>query len=237
MKRIIYALIIIGMLSQAYAQKKQEIAITVVNKATVDADLSEWTAMTAVVADSSWTYQLAYDTEHIYIAVRILDPMLQNWAARDGILVSFLPDSKREKAPTLIFPFPDGETIRALRQSEISDDVKMRNELIARTRGYQLRGFARILDGPLSFQNGYGIKAAAQAVKGEFTYEAAIPRKQLALSGDTFLLSLGINDRSAAQSASRSAASADPRMWQRKASTAREKSKLATQVLLNVTMK
>lgn len=194
MKRIVGIIVFLSVIGQVYSQKKQNIEVPMLNGVSVDADLSDWPSLNKVGEDDAWLYQMGYDKDNIYFALQINDPALQNFAVRYGISVSFLGRSKKEKDQELLYPYLDRETLRALQSADIATVEDVKTELINRVRGYQVKGFRDILDGLLSFQNSYGLKALAKVDSNALLYEAVIPRKQVLSKDNVYLVKLEIND-------------------------------------------
>lgn len=180
-KKISLVLLILSVCYVVVAQsKKENLKFLNLSAIQVDGDLDDWPALHEVSADSLWALAVGHHGGNLYVAVRVINPMLQVEAARNGILVNINRDGKKRDGAQLIFPVPDGETIRAmLNDPELRHD-QIRNELIARSRGYRLKGFPLIVDGLLSFENTYGIQAQAKVSEDDqLVYEAVIPLEQL----------------------------------------------------------
>lgn len=178
MKRIIILFYLVLTCSSLLAQKKKEkYELLPSFPVKVDADLKEWEGkLTLMDADSSWMFGLTSDADYLYAAVRIKDPMLQQEAVRNGIVININPDGKKKDGAQLIFPIPDSETLRAIANDENLPNMNVREELIKRSRGYGVRGFAHIVDGRLSFDNTYGVQISAKLLEnGAMLYESKIP--------------------------------------------------------------
>jgi len=178
MKRNIIIAILIFASSSLLAQKKKEpYAILPSFQVTLDGDLNEWDdQLTLVDKDSSWSFAVTKDGEFLYAAVKIKDLALQQEAARNGIIINVNADGKKKDGATLIFPIPDSESVRAMRNDENLPNMNVREELIKRSRGYGVKGFARIVDGLLSYDNTYGVQAVAKLLDNDvLAYESKIP--------------------------------------------------------------
>lgn len=179
--RILMALLMVSVCCTVLAQKRQDkprfLHLPAVE---VDGKHDEWPQLKEVTADTIWAYAVAYDDAHLYVAVRVVHPMLQVEAARNGILVNVNTEGKKREGVQLLFPIPDRETLRAMRNDPSLQPEKIREELIARSRGYQVKGFPIIVDGLLSFENLYGVHAKARISEDDhLLYEAVIPFEQL----------------------------------------------------------
>lgn len=173
-------LILLGCCTVVAQPKKENLKFLSLSPIQVDGNLEDWPLLHEITADSLWAVAVGHHGENLYVAVRVINPMLQVEAARNGIQVNINTDGKKRDGAQLVFPVPDAETIRAmLSDSELRHD-QIRNELISRSRGYRVKGFPMIVDGLLSFENTYGIQAKAKVSEDDqLLYEAVIPLEQL----------------------------------------------------------
>lgn len=184
MKKIIINLIMIFSCMSLLAQKKKEqYQLLPTFPIAIDGSLQEWEDnLTLVDPDSSWSFGISNDAEFIYVAVRVKDPILQQDATRHGILININNEAKKKDAAQLLFPVPDAETLRAMANDDNLPNLNVREELIKRSRGYQVRGFDHIVDGLLSFENTYEVHAVAKLLEGDLlVYEAKIPISGIAI--------------------------------------------------------
>jgi len=178
MKRNIIIAILIFASSNLLAQKKKEPYAILPNfQVEVNGNLDEWENQLNVIGqDSSWNFAVTKDANFLYVAVKIKDLALQQEAARNGIIVNINAEGKKKDGAQLIFPIPDSESVRAMRNDDNLPNMNVREELIKRSRGYGVRGFARIVDGLLSFDNTYGVQAIAKLLDNDvLVYESKIP--------------------------------------------------------------
>ena len=185
MKRYICIIVLICMgLSLSAQRRKEKLTLLPSFEVKVDGDLTEWAdRLMPVDQDSSWSVAVSNDATFIYAAVRIKDIALQQEAARNGVIININTDGKKRDGAQLIFTIPDSESIRAMINDENLPEMNVREELIRRSRGYGVHGFARIVDGRLSFDNRYGVRAAARLDDQDvLVYESQIPIQALGLS-------------------------------------------------------
>lgn len=185
MKRYLsIAVLILASLDLLAQRRKQKFELLPAFPVEVDADLSEWEDQLAPIdQDSSWSLAISNDAQFIYAAVQINDVALQQEAARNGIIININTDGKKRDGAQLTFPIPDSESIRAMVNDENLPNMNVREELIKRSRGYGVQGFVRIVDGRLSFDNTYGVHAAARLTDDDrLVYESKIPIEALGLS-------------------------------------------------------
>lgn len=189
MKRYIsIAVLVLSSLDLLAQRKKEKLELLPSFPVEINADLSEWKdQLMPIDQDSSWSVAISNDSEFIYAAVRIKDVALQQEAARSGVIININTDGKKRDGAQLVFPIPDSESIRAMVNDENLPNMNVREELIKRSRGYGVTGFTHIIDGRLSFENTYGVQAAAQLTEDDLlVYESQIP-----------IAALGLTDRQA----------------------------------------
>lgn len=194
MKRLLTVLVLLLSGYFSSAQKKQPIRV----ESGVGLDLTNlskgWDALDNVAGEGKWFYKISHDESNLYVAVLIADDMLQNYASRDGVSLQFLPEAKKEKVRTFVYPYVDREVKRAVQQADFDPEKDYKSDFIARTRGYYVSGFPRIVDGLLSFQNSYGIQAQAKMENKQFYYVACISKALIPIVSDGFTVKLVIND-------------------------------------------
>jgi len=184
MKKIIINLIMIFSCMSLLAQKKKEqYRLLPSFPITVDGSLAEWGDQLFMMdPDSSWGFAISNDAHFIYVAVQVKDPILQQDATRHGILININKEAKKKDAAQLLFPVPDAETLRAMANDDNLPNLNVREELIKRSRGYQVKGFDQIVDGLLSFENTYEVHAVAKLLPNDrLVYEAKIPLESVAI--------------------------------------------------------
>ena len=178
MKRIIIIALLLTTSFHLFAQRKKDRFDMLPSfPVSVDGDLKEWdNKLTWVDQDSTWAFAVTNDSEFIYAAVKVKNLALQQEAARNGIIVNINPEAKKRDAARLVFPIPDSESVRAMVNDENLPNMNVREELIKRSRGFGVVGFARIVDGRLSFDNTYGVNAVAKLMDDDMmVYESKIP--------------------------------------------------------------
>lgn len=161
----------------------------------VDGQLDEWNAHLNAVGDIAplWSYAVGYDATNIFVAVKVIDPALQLEAAAHGISVTINAAGKKSDGMQVIFPVPDAETIRSLLEQGDFSSAHVRSELIARSRGYKVKDFPKIVDGMLSLDNAYGLQAIAKIDAADhLIYESVIPRAHIGLSANEVPIAIQI---------------------------------------------
>src|SRR5690606_13744919 len=109
MNRIILGYLLVWVLISSFAQQNQHGVIQFLSDITIDADLGEWDVMHNVAQESNWFYQLAQDADHLYIAVRVDDPLVQHMAASNGVLLTIQSNQRNRDDIQFLFPYPDNE--------------------------------------------------------------------------------------------------------------------------------
>ncbi len=180
--------------SSVFAQKAQKVTLESTDDVEVDTNLAEWSQLTNVGGEGLWFYKLSKSEDAIHLAIRVLDPLLQQMAARNGIVFSVVSQKKNKVDAQLIFPFPDGEVKRAMRNEDVDPSRDNKKELIERSRGYYVQGFLHVPNGLLALQNSYGVHAKAKVLDDALTYEAHIPKRILEDKEKPLILKIGIND-------------------------------------------
>lgn len=240
MKAIFLGVLLIVGLNPSFGQKKQKITIQPLSDVTVDADLQEWEELEDVAGEGMWFYQVAQDASNLYLAVRVENQRLQVMAAGQGILFSVLANNKKRNDIQFLFPYPDREVLRAMQQEVHTSPEVFKRTFIERSRGYFVRGFPTVPDGLLSFQNSYGLRAAARLDDGIIYYEAVIPKALLDYTAPVATLKLAINDGFTTLNPSNKRAAARPAGRYgayRGGSAPRAKDKQTLTVLLETTIK
>lgn len=194
MKAFLFGILLIAGMSPSFAQKKQKIMIQSLSDIKIDADLGEWDTLRNVEDEGFWFYQLAQDPSNLYVAVRIVNPMIQHLAAKNGVLLTVQSNKKNRDDIQFLFPYPDNEVKRAMMHEEHDSDGAYKAALINRSRGYFVYGFRTVPNGLLSLENGYGLQAKARMDDGKLYYEAVIPKSLLDYTIPVAILKLGIYD-------------------------------------------
>lgn len=185
MKTFIAIHILLFSVCAAFAQaRKSEIKLISGIAVEVDGQLDEWHEHLNSVGDVEplWSYAIGYDDKNLFVAVKVIDPVLQLEATAHGISVMINPEGKKKDGMQLLFPVPDAETIRSMLETGDFSSTHVRSSLIARSRGYKVNDFPKIVDGLLSLNNTYGLQAIVKIDAADhLVYESVIPLDQLAL--------------------------------------------------------
>ena len=189
MKRLITVHVLLFFACAAFAQtKRAEIKFIAGITVQVDGQVEEWDEHLNSVGDveSLWSYAIGYDDQNLFVAVKVIDAALQLEDAAHGISVMINPEGKKREGMQLLFPAPDAETIRSMLEKGDFSSAHVRSELIARTRGYKVKDFPKIVDGLLSLNNTYGLQAVTKIDTADhLVYESVIPLAQLGLAEPT----------------------------------------------------
>ena len=181
----------------AHAQKNQTVESKWSNQIEVDGNLSEWgDSLSYYFANQDLHYSFANDDTYLYIAIRVKDKDKQIQAIFNGFKISLNPSGKKKEGPSLIFPLPDRAALRALSNQEFDKPKDTRKGIMNTFRAYYVQNFPAILDGPISLNNNYGIKASVLVDSSDnLCYESAIRLDQIGLSSreKSFAINIKIN--------------------------------------------
>ncbi len=189
MIRIKSIILVIGVvlfnLSGAFSQKKAEMINTKwANKpVAADGSLSDWPDSLSLFNEATnLYYSLANDDKNVYLALRSASKQDLTKILAGGISFSANIEGKKKDPPTVIFPVLDrtpGKS-RAKEQPEVEE---MQKQILSRIKDIKVAGFKEIIDGGISLQNTYGIRAAASFDKNNnLIQEIIIPLSLLNLS-------------------------------------------------------
>lgn len=178
----------------AYAQKSQTIESNWNNNVEINGDLSEWgDSLSYYFSDQDLQYSFANDDTYLYIAIRVKNKDKQIQAVFNGFKISFNLNGKKKEGPSLTFPLPDRAALRALVSQEFNRPKDPREGAINTIRAYYVQNFPTILDGPISLDNNYGIKASVLIDSADhLCYESAIRLDQLNLPSQQSVFAINV---------------------------------------------
>lgn len=181
----------------ANAQKNVAIVSTWCQDIQIDGKLLEWgDSLSFYFKDQDLHYSFANDDEYLYVAIRVKNNDRQVQAAFNGFNITINTDGKKKEGPILIFPLPDRSALRALSNQEFSQATDIRKGALSTIRAFYVKNFPNILNGPISLENNYGIRASVQIDSADnLCYEGAIRLDQLKLQPkqDSFAVNVKIN--------------------------------------------
>lgn len=181
-----------------FAQDKVTKSLRMENAPIIDADLTEWgDSLQYNFEGQGMRYSLANDDEYLYVSIQVRNQANQLKAIYSGFSISVNIEGKQKPGPTVIFPVPDLAARRSMdAKEEIRQTKDMRRAGLNMVRAIYVEGFNKIVDGPISMDNLYGIKSAVKLDSaGYLNYEAAIALKQLNVDKNkAFALNLRINE-------------------------------------------
>lgn len=181
-----------------FAQDKVTKSLRMENTPVIDAQLEEWgDSLQYHFEAQGMRYSLANDDENLYIAIQVRNPADQLKAIYSGFTIMVNTEGKQRPGPSVIFPVPDRAALRSMdAKEEVRQTKDMRQAGLNMVRAIFVEGFDKIVDGPISMENLYGIRTAAKIDSaGMLNYEASIALKQLNLDkNNPFALNLRINE-------------------------------------------
>ena len=180
------------------AQKKSKIKYIIQQEdnIVVDADLKDWKSELKTIDSSYWSFNLAFSQGKLYATVRVKDIKLKNEALRNGVFLNISYDDKKKDGAIFIFPKLDAELLSKFIVDEYKSQDFTDQQLLSSVKGYQVSGFSKILDGILSFNNEYDVKAYAKIeADGSLIYESQIPLDLIKFKSEQIAVQVGINTR------------------------------------------
>lgn len=151
----------------------------------INGDLSDWgDSLHYFYNKQGLQYEVAQDDTHIYIAMRVKDDSWQMQALYQGFSFLINCEGKKKEGPTLVFPVPDRESLRALASKDKDEQVSdVRMGILGAVRGIYVKEMVDVVDGLISLENNYGIKTAVRIDSADaLCYEAAIPFERISSS-------------------------------------------------------
>lgn len=186
--------IVLPILSFSQRKKKPEYTFLSIPNIVVDGNLDEWEGQFYNTESALWNCALAVHGDKMYAAIVLKDPALQNEALVNGIVLNLSYNSKKKDGARLFFPIADREGMRALQQEDERPVDDYKQEILNTTRGYYVYGFSKVVDGLLSFQNDYGIRAIVKLdSSSQLLYEAVIPLDLIAFQSDDIAVKVAVN--------------------------------------------
>lgn len=167
-----------------HAQKKQTLSSDWNTSIRIDGNHSDWGDSLAYYYEKQdLQYSFANDDEYLYVAIKVKDKTQQIQATLNGFSITIKPENKKREEIRLTFPIPDRAALRALNNQEFDKPTDVRKTALSAVRGLYIDGFPDIINGAISLDNNYGIKAKVQIDStDQLTYECAIQLKQLNLA-------------------------------------------------------
>lgn len=170
----------------AYSQKKADLINTrwAFSPIVADGSLSDWPDSLSMFNEATnLFYGLANDDKNVYLAIRSASKQDLTKILAGGISFSANIEGKKKDAPTVIFPVLDrtpGKSRNTREQPEVEERQK---QILSRIKDIKVAGFKEIIDGGISLQNTYGIRASASFDKNNnLVQEIIIPLSLLNLS-------------------------------------------------------
>lgn len=191
----LYTFILISLLPFcAFGQRKGKVQYTFQegSNVTLDGEIKEWNLYHP---DSEiWSFGVSKYQDDLYVAVRIKNEQLQLEALRLGIFVNISYSDKRKAGAQLVFPFVDREKMRAMLQDDNRDEKNLKQDMLNSVRGYSIKGFSKVVDGILSLENQYQLKAFVHLDEKEgMIYEAKIPLNLIKFEKEDIAVQIGVN--------------------------------------------
>lgn len=183
---LVIALVSLFNLPAAFSQKKAELISTrwALKPVVADGSLSDWPdSLTLFNEATNLNYGLANDDTNVYLAIRSASKQDLNKILAGGISFSANIEGKKKDPPTVIFPVLDRTPGKNKNNREQPGVEERQKQVLSKIKDIRVTGFKEIIDGAISLQNTYGIRAAASFDKNNnLVQEIIIPLSLLNLS-------------------------------------------------------
>lgn len=192
LNRLTFSFLLIVSFCCAHAQKLksvEQIETIYRPQIKIDGDLEDWgDSLIYRYEKQLLQYEIANDDKNIYLAMRVMDKGWQMQALHQGFNLTINKEGKKKDGMEIAFPIPDRESLRALAakdREEKQDDI--RKAVLGVANAIYVKGLVDVVDGPVSLENSYGIKAAVKIDTNAVSYEAAIPFERLGINSNEHL--------------------------------------------------
>jgi hypothetical protein len=186
LKKILIATVVgLFSLAPAYSQKKAELITTrwADQPIVANGSLDDWQdSLTFYNEATRLSYGLSNDDKYIYLAIKSTAKEDLGRILVGGISFSVNIEDTKKDPPTIIFPILDRTPGKPRNVNEPREPEEIQNEILSRIKDIKVKGFKEIIDGGISLQNTWGIRAAAGFDKGNLVQEIIIPLSLLNLS-------------------------------------------------------
>lgn len=184
--------------SLLYGQKREKNSFPIqsVRGIQVDGDYMDWHNAFANFGNNLWRFAVAIEGQKLYATAIIQNQELIDEAIRGGIILNISYSNKRKNGAKIIFPKPNVERLEKLFGKPKAATTWTNAQLLESCIGYVVTGFDRIMDGLLSYDNNYGIRAVCKwNDKGELIYEAVVPLDLIKFHTDDVAIELAVNTK------------------------------------------
>ena len=186
-KSITLVIALVSLINLAsFSQKKADLITTrwASNPVAADGVLNDWPdSLTMFNKETNLYYGLANDNQNVYLAIRSASKQDLTKILAGGISFSANIEGKKKDAPTVIFPVLDRTPGKSRNTREELEVEERQKQILSRIKDIKVAGFKEIIDGGISLQNTYGIRAAASFDKNNnLVQEIIIPLSLLNLS-------------------------------------------------------
>ena len=186
-KSITLVIALVSLINLAsFSQKKADLIATrwAFNPVAADGVLNDWPdSLTMFNKETNLYYGLANDDKNVYLAIRSASKQDLTKILAGGISFSANIEGKKKDAPTVIFPVLDRTPGKSRNTREELEVEERQKQILSRIKDIKVAGFKEIIDGGISLQNTYGIRAGASFDKNDnLVQEIIIPLSLLNLS-------------------------------------------------------
>ncbi len=153
----------------------------------VDGKLDDWgDTLLYDHAAQHLQYHIKNDEAYLYVAMRITDTDRQMQALAQGCSFMVNTNGKKREGPAVIYPIADRLAFRTIMSADNDNRPEdMRQGALEAIRSIYVMRFEDILDGQISLDNNYGIKANATIDSTDaLCFEAAVPFDRLGIRAE-----------------------------------------------------
>ena len=181
-----------------FAQKKEKntYICKAIDGIMVDGDSSDWKSNLYTENSELWSFASAINDGKLYAIALISDTTLIQEAIRGGVVLNISYSNKRKDGARLVFPVPNLERLEKLYGKSGTKKIWTNEQLLESAIGYSVTGFSKIVNGLLSFDNTYGIRAICKfSAAGDLIYEAVVPLEFIKFETQDVAIELAINTK------------------------------------------
>lgn len=188
---MLFPLLLLGQKKTKVEYKAQDIA-----GITVDGDIMDWKGHLYNDDSELWSFSIAVDDSKLRAVALIKDEQLISEAIRNGLLLNISYSNKKRDGAQLVFPRMNLEKLEGFLDEDSRDQQFSNADLLRSAKGYYVFGFSKVVNGLLSFNNAYGIKAVCKIDKdGHLIYEAEVPLDLINFKTKDVAIQLAVNTR------------------------------------------
>ena len=165
---LLLTLIVFVVCSSSFAQKNEvQTNKYLADGIKVDGDLKEWgDSLETYDPETMLHYNVGNDQTNLYLAIQSSDPVTIRKILTYGFSFAVNKEAKKKASPTITFPVIDHIAVRSAMPAtkpsgSKNETIKLNQLIISKTKGIRVDRIKEMLDGTISLNNEYGLKAKA----------------------------------------------------------------------------